>query len=79
MQGNRKARHDCINLSQVWLAYDPVMGKVKFTGPESYFFSAGAELTRIWGVPLDEPVRKIPHAADLTGGFSSLYIYMDII
>ena len=68
-----------IDLQETWLAYDPVMGKVRFTGPENYLFSAGAELAHILGAPPDVPVRKIPHAADLTGGFSSLYVYTDII
>lgn len=64
----------------VFFYYDSTTGKVNFRGPEVYEFSATEELSHIVGIynTHGNPVK--PHrTADITGGFTSLYLYTDII
>ncbi|KAJ7310342.1 hypothetical protein JRQ81_007251 [Phrynocephalus forsythii] len=76
MNDNIKA---AIDPPDMQLVYDAVMGKVKLSGGNKYKFSASEGLAHILGVPPNVPVDRIDYAADITGGFSSLYVYTDII
>lgn len=61
------------------LHYDTVARKVRLKPPFTYTFLANGELAYILGLFPGNPVKKLPFTADITAGFSTLYIYSDIV
>lgn len=61
------------------LQYDPVARKIKFKGDGAYSILASDELANILGLKPQARFKKFPFAADVTGGFSTIFIYTDIV
>lgn len=64
---------------EVVLRYDQVSRKVSLEPDGTYTLMVGAELSYILGLFPNHHVKILPFAADITGGFTSLYVYTDIV